>query len=44
MKTLFSSVAFCLISTFIFAQATVSETEKIATFCNVWGFLKFTTR
>jgi len=41
MKRLFSSVAFCLKSTFIFAQATVSETEKIATFCKVWSFLKY---
>src|SRR5215216_311205 len=41
MKRAFVGVAVCLISTFIFAQTSFTETEKIATFCKVWGFLKY---
>ncbi len=41
MKTLILTFAFILISFTGFSKTSPNETKKIATFCKLWGFLKY---
>jgi carboxyl-terminal processing protease len=41
MKKLIVSVFFFLFSYLTYSQTTIQESERIATFCKVWGFLKY---
>lgn len=41
MKTALSILISFFLSVSIYSQTTVQESEKIATFCKLWGFLKY---
>jgi C-terminal processing protease CtpA/Prc len=41
MKTLVSILIFLLVSVSTYSQTTIQESQKIATFCKLWGFLKY---
>jgi carboxyl-terminal processing protease len=41
MKTVILSIAFFLSSILAYSQTTQQESQKIATFCKLWGFLKY---
>ena len=41
MKTVISILIFLCFSLSTYSQTTVQESEKIATFCKLWGFLKY---
>lgn len=41
MKTVLIILIFLSLSTSIYSQTTSNETEKIAIFCKIWGFLKY---
>lgn len=41
MKTVILSLATLLFSVSTYSQTTQQETQKIATFCKLWGFLKY---
>lgn len=41
MKTIISSLIILALSFSSYSQTTIKESEKIATFCKVWGFLKY---
>ena len=41
MKSIIAIFVFLSMSTSIYSQKTTLETEKIATFCKIWGFLKY---
>ena len=41
MKTVISILIFLSFSISTFSQTTSQESEKIATFCKLWGFLKY---
>src|ERR1041385_5337564 len=41
MKTVKLILIFISVSISSYAQTTVKESEKLATFCKLWGFLKY---
>jgi len=41
MKTLISTLIFISFSISTYSQTTLKESQKISTFCKIWGFLKY---